>query len=102
MMIVWRTVISRSVLVTAFGAISRMSAQLQLAQFRDGEMKIMRSANRRMGPSHLALMLAVLLIPCNGETQAPTVNVAIDASKTGAPISKYIYGQFLEHGGNIV
>ena len=34
--------------------------------------------------------------------QTPTVNVAIDASKTGAPISKYIYGQFLEHGGDIV
>jgi alpha-N-arabinofuranosidase len=30
------------------------------------------------------------------------VNVTIDASKTGAPISKYVYGQFLEHGGNIV
>jgi alpha-N-arabinofuranosidase len=27
--------------------------------------------------------------------------VEIDASKTGAPISKYLYGQFLEHGGNI-
>jgi alpha-N-arabinofuranosidase len=28
--------------------------------------------------------------------------VSIDASKTGPPISKYLYGQFLEHGGNIV
>jgi len=26
----------------------------------------------------------------------------IDVAKTGAPISKYIYGQFLEHGGDIV
>jgi len=28
--------------------------------------------------------------------------VKIDASKTGAPISKYVYGQFLEHIGGIV
>ena len=31
-----------------------------------------------------------------------TVQVSIDASKTAAPISKYLYGQFLEHGGDIV
>jgi hypothetical protein len=30
------------------------------------------------------------------------VNATIDASKTGAPITKNIYGQFLEHGGDIV
>ena len=34
--------------------------------------------------------------------QTKEVNVTIDASKTGAPISKNIYGQFLEHGGDIV
>jgi len=34
--------------------------------------------------------------------QTQSVNATIDASKTGAPISPYIYGQFLEHGGNIV
>ena len=34
--------------------------------------------------------------------QTRTVNAAIDASKTSAPISKYIYGQFLEHIGGIV
>jgi alpha-L-arabinofuranosidase len=28
--------------------------------------------------------------------------VTIDASKTGASISKYVYGQFLEHIGGIV
>ena len=28
--------------------------------------------------------------------------MTIDASKTGAPISKYVYGQFLEHIGGIV
>ena len=35
-------------------------------------------------------------------SQSPTIHVTIDASKTGVPISKYIYGQFLEHGGDIV
>src|SRR5208283_4706024 len=34
--------------------------------------------------------------------QTQPVNATIDTSKTGAPISKYIYGQFLEHGGDIV
>jgi alpha-N-arabinofuranosidase len=49
-----------------------------------------------------ALLLAVLFLSVVSVAQNPPVNVAIDASKTGAPISKYIYGQFLEHGGNIV
>lgn len=35
-------------------------------------------------------------------SQSPAIHATIDASKTGAPISKYIYGQFLEHGGDIV
>ena len=34
--------------------------------------------------------------------QTQPVNAIIDASKTGPPISKYVYGQFLEHGGNLV
>lgn len=39
-------------------------------------------------------------VVCSAQTQP--VNATIDVSKTGAPISKYIYGQFLEHGGSIV
>jgi alpha-N-arabinofuranosidase len=46
------------------------------------------------------LFLTSLLSPAF--SQAPTIHAAIDASKTGAPISKYLYGQFLEHGGDIV
>ena len=30
------------------------------------------------------------------------VTATIDATKTGAPISPYVYGQFLEHAGNLV
>jgi alpha-N-arabinofuranosidase len=48
------------------------------------------------------LLLAVLLFPTFASAQTQPVNATIDASKTGAPISKYLYGQFLEHGGNIV
>jgi len=37
---------------------------------------------------------------CSAQTQP--VHATIDASQTSAPISKYIYGQFLEHIGGIV
>lgn len=47
-----------------------------------------------------ALLAILSLAPCHAQTR--TVNVSIDASKTGVPISKNLYGQFLEHGGNIV
>jgi hypothetical protein len=47
-------------------------------------------------------LLFVLALPCAASSQARIVNATIDTSKTGAPISKNIYGQFLEHGGDIV
>lgn len=46
--------------------------------------------------------LLLAIFPAFALAQSKPVNVTIDVSKTGAPISKYIYGQFLEHGGNIV
>jgi alpha-N-arabinofuranosidase len=45
---------------------------------------------------------AVLASSAPAYPQTGTVSATIDVSKTGAPISKYIYGQFLEHGGDIV
>jgi hypothetical protein len=39
--------------------------------------------------------------PAVSFAQPAPVNVTTDTSKTGAPISKYIYRQFLGHGGNI-
>ena len=36
------------------------------------------------------------------EEGGPEVTVTIDAAKTGAPISKYIYGQFIEHLGRCI
>ncbi len=49
-----------------------------------------------------AVLLFFIVLSTFSFAQTQPVNVTIDTSKTGAPISKYIYGQFLEHGGNIV
>ena len=50
-----------------------------------------------------ALLLSTLFaFTVSGYSQTQTVTATIDISKTGAPISKNIYGQFLEHGGDIV
>ena len=48
------------------------------------------------------LLIALLASPPAVLSQTRTVNATIDTSRTGAPISKNIYGQFLEHGGDIV
>ena len=50
----------------------------------------------------LATRIALLVCPLIAAAQSKPVQVSIDAAKTGAPISRYIYGQFLEHGGDIV
>jgi len=43
-----------------------------------------------------------LLFTTLSSAQIQPIQATIDASKTGAPISNYIYGQFLEHIGGIV
>ena len=48
------------------------------------------------------LLLPLLAFTAFATSQPRTVNATIDTTKTGAPISRYIYGQFLEHGGDIV
>ena len=62
----------------------------------------MRSITKNPPSKRQGLLLATLVLSSFSFTQAQTVNATIDASKTGAPISKYIYGQFLEHIGSIV
>jgi len=47
-------------------------------------------------------LLATLFFSTLACAQTQPISATIDASKTGAPISKYVYGQFLEHGGNLV
>lgn len=52
---------------------------------------------------HSAVYLLFLLaLPCAAPAQTRIISATIDTSKAGAPISKYIYGQFLEEGGDIV
>jgi hypothetical protein len=53
-------------------------------------------------PEPRQCVLLVCGLPCGLSSQARTVNATVDTSKTGAPISENIYGQFLEHGGDIV
>jgi alpha-N-arabinofuranosidase len=62
----------------------------------------MQSIRRTSALKAPAVLLAFFFLSVVAIAQAPPVNVAIDATKTGPPISKYIYGQFLEHGGDIV
>ena len=59
------------------------------------------AAKTLSGDPALCLMV-VLALPCALSSQTRSVNATIDTAKTGAPISKNIYGQFLEHGGDIV
>jgi alpha-N-arabinofuranosidase len=48
------------------------------------------------------VILSAVMLSTFSFAQTRPVDAAIDASKTSAPISKYIYGQFLEHIGGIV
>ena len=67
----------------------------------------MHSLRETAIPKVSSLILGLLIVPLLASStpalsQAHAVNATIDTSKTGAPISKDIYGQFLEHGGDIV
>jgi alpha-N-arabinofuranosidase len=50
----------------------------------------------------ILLTVPLLASPARVPGQTRTINATIDTTKTDAPISKNIYGQFLEHGGDIV
>ncbi len=65
------------------------------------------SSRKATAPRFAAPYLCIALLLLTGLSfpafsQSPTIHATIDASKTGTPISKYLYGQFLEHGGDIV
>jgi alpha-N-arabinofuranosidase len=66
------------------------------------ELSIMQLSLRPSAFKRLALLLPSFFLSFASAAQTVPVDVTIDGSKTGAPISNYIYGQFLEHGGNIV
>ncbi|MGO8763771.1 MAG: alpha-N-arabinofuranosidase [Limisphaerales bacterium] len=47
-------------------------------------------------------LLIALAVQAQSPVSSQPVTASIDASKTGAPISPYVYGQFLEQAGNLV
>lgn len=49
-----------------------------------------------------SLLLCLFLSTGIAPSQSPTVRATINVSRTGPPISPYLYGMFLEHGGDIV
>jgi alpha-N-arabinofuranosidase len=56
-----------------------------------------------LGAVRFVLRVSVLLsVSALTLAAAEPVRLSIDVSKTGAPISKYLYGQFLEHAGSLV
>jgi hypothetical protein len=60
------------------------------------------AALKRLSLVPRLLLLPLLAFTAFATSQPRTVNATIDTTKTGAPISRYIYGLFLEHGGDIV
>jgi alpha-L-arabinofuranosidase len=52
--------------------------------------------------SVVLLMFAGLAFGVQTLAPGQPVTANIDASKTGPPISPYIYGQFLEHAGSLI
>ena len=51
-----------------------------------------------------SILLVLTALAAGAQTPAPgqPVTATIDASKTGPPISPYVYGQFLEHAGSLI
>ena len=62
----------------------------------------MHFGERKLTSVSFFVLLAALAFSTFALAQSSTPHASIDASKTGAPISRNIYGQFLEHGGDIV
>src|ERR1035438_1991538 len=52
-------------------------------------------------PCSILILLTALSAGAQTTVAGQPVTAAVNASKTGPPISPYIYGQFLEHIGNI-
>ena len=60
------------------------------------------SRAKKAAPVFAMVLLSMTSLPSAAFSQSHPINASIDVSETGSPISKYIYGQFLEHGGDIV
>jgi len=53
-------------------------------------------------PYAVFVLLTAFLASAQAQTPGLPVVAHVDAAKTGAPISPYVYGQFVEHAGNLV
>ena len=62
----------------------------------------MFSSARTRRASGVLLALAAILCTAAVSADRGSIAVTIDATKVGPPISKYLYGQFLEHIGDLV
>jgi alpha-N-arabinofuranosidase len=51
-----------------------------------------------------SILLLLAAVTAGSQTVAPSqsVTATIDASRTGPPISPYLYGQFIEHAGSLI
>ena len=51
-----------------------------------------------------SILLLLTAMAASAQSPAPgqPVVATVDASKTGPPISPYVYGQFIEHGGSLI
>jgi alpha-N-arabinofuranosidase len=47
-------------------------------------------------------LILLLLTALTAGVQSQPVSAAVEAAKFGAPISSYVYGQFIEHAGNLI
>src|ERR1700758_5045244 len=66
-------------------------------------MRLTSSPRAKKAASVFAMvLLSMTSLPSAAVSQSHPINASIDVSKTDRPISNYIYGQFLEHGGDIV
>lgn len=65
-------------------------------------MRIHRSHRLRARPATLWIILAFAVLPPGARAQQDVVEAVIVASDTHASISPYLYGQFLEHAGDLV
>ena len=54
--------------------------------------------------THYSILLLFTALAAVSQTPAASqpASATVDTSKTGTPISPYVYGQFLEHIGNII
>ena len=58
--------------------------------------------SKRVSLAGVVFLLSAAAMSLDAFSQPNPIAATIDASKTNAPISRNIYGQFLEHGGDIV